>query len=355
MIPFLISSLMTVLLSLLYRIRRNKYLLYISFLPVFLFFSLRNDYGNDFIPYKSLFNAIQSSDAVNIEERIELGWIFLNTLFSFSNFHFFIFSLTVISFLVYYKLMRLFIPHAYYWLFLFLILFDSNILLIQASAMRQNVAILCFMCANIAIYYNKKMLYLGYCVIACFFHSTAILLTPLILLQRFNLKIKSINAVLIAIIYLIGSLVIQDFKIFIRTLAEKFISPIYLYYMDLDFGTQSLSNVLFYSFLFYVLLRYYDKIPFNKRYIVLFSLFGIILIPFCYIIPMLARFTLYFSPLIIISFIFILMQIKDRVVRRILLVLFIAVTLFRCYSFFFSETYSNSYLNYHSILFTYGS
>lgn len=164
----------------------------ISFSLIFLFLALRYDFGNDYPHYREMFNDL---NAFGLQKYLELqlkeeGWAYLSFLFLPVGFFGFVAFLALFNCLVYYNFIKKYVPTNFYWLAVFIYVFDPYLMLIQASAMRQSLAISLVI---LSFDFIKTKRYLPFSLLilaASFFHASSLIALVLIPLRIFSWKIN---------------------------------------------------------------------------------------------------------------------------------------------------------------------
>lgn len=186
-----------------YKNTRNG--LKISFLLIFLFLFLRFDFGNDYPHYLEMF---QELDSLGLEKYMqyelkEKGWTYLSYLFLPFGFFSFVGFLAAINCLVYYRFIKKYVPVHYYWLAVFIYVFDPYLMLIQTSAMRQSLAISLVILSLDFILTRKYLLFASIVLLASFFHTSSLIALVLLPLKMFPWKINRKFIVIFSILFII--------------------------------------------------------------------------------------------------------------------------------------------------------
>ena len=131
-----------VTVALAYQAKFFKYhiCLLFSFVVLGTFLAVRYDFGNDYMPYMLMHKELQNMSIFN--SHYEFGWIILNKFVY--NFYLLVAVLSIFNCYVYFRFINRYVPLQFWWLAVFIYVFNTNFMLIQASAMRQTVAILVF-------------------------------------------------------------------------------------------------------------------------------------------------------------------------------------------------------------------
>ena len=177
-----VTALNIIVVSMAYfaRIEKYRYLLAWAFALLAIVLGIRYGYGNDFFSYKYMFD--HGYPEQGFIEDVEPGWLLLNILFKPLGFSAMVFFLTCIEHLMIYDLIRRYVSPNYYWLALFIYLFNPWFMLIGLSMMRQFLVQILGFYAMESVY-KKKILHFAFIVlIAISIHKIALLLIPLYLL-----------------------------------------------------------------------------------------------------------------------------------------------------------------------------
>ena len=167
-----------------YDVKKNKFALFVSFLILALFSGLRYEVGFDYKGYVDIFETIRSG----IDSRCEIGFYYLNLLFSNSR-NGFIYVQLCMSFLTYGFLMASFLKYnknirfCIFFLFTFQLLFQIN------NQERQGLAICIFFYAMQYLESRKYFRYAFWIIFASLFHVSVLCLLILICF-RITLHIK---------------------------------------------------------------------------------------------------------------------------------------------------------------------
>lgn len=351
MIIFLVISIIALLFILLFK--ENNIGLKMAMTVIFVFLSLRYNYGNDYRGYAEMFFDINSNfdDLINNSSRIEIGWILLNRLFNPLGFYSMIIFLAAFNCIVLYKFIVRFVSDKYYCLAIFLYLFDSNHMLVQLSAMRQTLAIILFILA-LGYIVDAKYIKALFLLLSCsLFHTSSLLLLPLIiilLIGKFNMKLIYIYIIeaLFIVLFVFGELLKPNFGILVSVLFNEQ----YTTYLDFDMDSKaSVVNMVIYSALIFVLLFYYNDLSGEYKIFTKLLVLGFFFMPIGFIIPVSSRLALYLFPISIIVYPKYLEIINSLIVKSIFSTGIVFVIIVRLITFFSSETYGPYYHEYSTI------
>jgi len=354
MITVAVLNSVVVFLSFFARFKNWEFLLKISFGLLFVFLALRYNYGNDYNGYLKDFMRLSFSDFTSYSKttHFELGWTFLCYLFRpFGAKGFFAMTavLALFNCVVYYRFIQRYVPPSYYWLAVFLYVFNPAFMLTHASAMRQSVAISLFL-ISIGFLHKKNVIGYFICIgLAVLFHLSALILLPVFLLGLFNWKINKATAAGLLSAYIVfifmGKVFKEPIANFISTYFERY--AIYNTQGGIEIGTG--MGLLFYTVLF-VLILWYGQYQTRENAIVFkLAVVSYLLLPVSLIILMLGRGTMYFQPATIVVMPVVFANIKNVLIRYAVMFALIAITLLSFYGFFHSKIWEKKFGTYQTI------
>ena len=374
-IPFIVG-LIAVMLTSLSQHRQNGWGLKAAFGVIFVFLALRYDYGNDYIGYLKHFEefgSFYSRRAVDVAGMWwEPGWVLLNILFQPFGFFTMVMFTSLLTCVVIYRFIRNFVPAPYHWLAIFLYVFDPNLFLVPASAMRQNIAILLFL-LGIEFLYKKRLV--GYFLLvaaAWSFHQSALLLVPIAALAFFNIRINKYFAVLCVCIY--ASLYVYGEPVFsfvTRTTGvwlEK-----YEAYQGGGRATINMGLGLAYSIFLFVSVLYFAGIELKnseeakdegvlpdqaglfanqaaRRLLFKLAILTFMFTPLAFQLGMVSRINFYFLPVMIAVYPIIAFTTRSALYRLMFLGSLIPYTLYMFVTFFNSPVWEKKFGTYQTIL-----
>ena len=155
-------------------IRRNRCFFYLSAVGLFLFAALRYGFGNDYFSYYRCFLEIRQMGENPFGSEI------LFTALNYLLPHFYVLiALTSLAFVACVcVLIRRGVPDEWMWLSFALLLINPYLFLMNLSAVRQSLALVCFVCAVPFAYRRKPLPYFLLILAACGFHNSAVVLLP---------------------------------------------------------------------------------------------------------------------------------------------------------------------------------
>ena len=357
MIVITVLNIIVVFMSYLARFEKHRYLLAWAFILLISVLGIRYGYGNDFFNYEYFFN---HGSYYKESEDPDPGWLLLNKLFKPFGFSSFVFFLTAIEHLMLYDLIRRYVSPNYYWLALFIYLFNPYFMLIGLSMMRQFlVQVLGFYA--IEYVYKRKFIHFAVLILVCVsIHKIGLLLIPFAL---FPLASKiSFGKGTILFFLVIG--VFSFFFLFTRmdsiieSLVEIFAES------DMKYGDSYLNaNVLReeqrlnpkmllrYAIYILLLVRNYNYLSDSDagRYFSIVVTFGTLFIPFAVISPMAMRASWVYSIVVFIALPLLLKEERKAVIKygSIFFILFLLLREYEGH--FISDIYGIYYMNFHTV------
>ena len=383
---FIVGSL-AVFLTYLTRDKQNGAGLKMAFFVIFVFLALRYDYGNDYMGYLNGYNEITTYTTIFFTDvRWEPGWNFLHVLFKPFGFFAMIAFTSLATCVVFYWFIRSYVPAGYQWLAVFLYCFDPYQMLVCASAMRQNVAILFFLVATKFLNKKRFLIYLLLTGVGATFHKSAMLLPPLVLLAFINFKINKLIAVVIGLIYplmfFFGETIFSHMVPFVGEYFPKY-STAYLHEGGSKFGT---GLGFLYSMFQMSAILYFAGFELNphtetseddhdmefapspeesglmpidqnaaflntaaRRILFKLAIMTFLFTPLGMQVQMVGRINMYFMPVMIAVFPIILFTTKDKFFHLIFLSSLMAITLFLFWTFFHTPLWRDKFGTYHTI------
>jgi hypothetical protein len=352
-ITYFLIGLLVLMFSFFGSMRNDKYGLFTSFILIFLFLAFRYNYGNDYQAYFKLFRNINRAYDFFLSgsSRIEIGWILLNRIFNPLGFFAMVIGLALINCVVYYKFIKNYVDKKFYLFAVFIYYFNSYFLLIQLSAMRQCLAIFLFIYALHLIINRENVKSVIVILLACSFHSSALILIPLLILIMLlrNVRITLVHIFIIETIYISIFSLGKIYKPLLMNIAGSLFGSKYSFYITTD-AHPGLFNILIYSSLLLILLIYYNKFDPDFKLLIRVFIVGLFLIPIGYVIPLSSRLALYFLPMSIVIYPKITEMFKFRLYKQIFIIAVITVISTRLITFFFFSGNELYYSKYTTIL-----
>jgi hypothetical protein len=349
MIETIILGLFSVLFAYLAKYKNTQWGLKISFTLIFLFLALRYNLGPDYETYLNAFIEIKQDEINEFSMllQFELGWVFLNWLFRPLGFFAMIAVLAFFNCIVYYRFIKKYLPVRYYWLAVFIYIFYPDFMLINASIMRQSIAIMLFIFSLDYLYKKDTVRYFLCIGLASLFHFSAVILLPVYLLCLFNRRMYTVIGVIFVSIYGFLIFFAQSLSVYVNLFISNYFNR---YGGFQDAGVVDTGLGFLYFAVMNILTLYFVRLQ-NKETALVFmiSIISSMLIPLNAIIGLIGRVGMYFAPATIIAYSIILMNLKKPVSKIIYLTILFTATTYRFYQFFYSETWKDTFLNYQTI------
>lgn len=324
-------------------ILNNKYPFYLlSFAVLYLFLALRYDFGNDYLSYLHIHQAINegryawgASDAL---------YKILNLLIP--NFNVFVAVNSFFYMVCIFILIKNNLSRNQYWLATLILLINPYLFLIHLSSFRQTLAI-CFVI--LAVYFvikKQTILYFLFVLLASGFHQSALIILPayFLLTTKKVSFIKGILIIVIVILLLSTSLM----NTLILSIINYFPTN-YLYYFNQDLQN-SMRATLISSFFFFLILFNINRLKGKEMIYGKLALISTIISLLAFKVSMITRVGMYFDIFLIVIIPLIFSKMKQGKIRIILFLLTLTIYFLRYWSFFNNEVWMDSYRTYQTIL-----
>jgi len=321
-----------------------------SFFLIFLFLALRYNYGNDYTSYLSGFIKINSYNKVDYFDKyyvVEPGWILLNRIFRPFGFFAMIAVLALFNCVIYYLLIKKYVPVKYYWIAIFLYVFTPGFMLTHISAMRQSVSIALFLFSLDFLYRRAPIRYFAIIIVASFIHTSAMILLPVYLLTYAKWRINKVTiAVIVALfllIFIFGKVISPVLYQFVRDFFERYEPYLEVGALNTGFGAVYFSSLL-------LLTLYYEQFQ-DKETALIFkvAIIGFLFIPLSLLIELIGRVGMYFTPATIIVYPIIFMKMKSKITKTFFLSFLFTMVLILFFAFFESEVWREGYASYQTV------
>lgn len=332
------------------------------------------DYGNDYMSYYGIWQQIKGMSFQDVmwAQNIygEKGWHVLNWLFTFSENGFFILVafLQIVQNFIFYRFIKVYLPPKHYWFGILIYLMTTGLYLMNFSMMRQGLSVASFLAAfqilcpesstsqKVGKSFKKIVrIVLSFSVIylATTFHTSAYICFPFLLLCLLPLNhIKPFLAVVIflSIIFYIFSDIIsaamsylfsfEALSIFDDRYDSKAKS------LGLGFALNSVPHIVYLFFLW----KNANILKQEYKLLLVLALSGFIFAPMALVTTeMVNRVAIYFMPFSMVAIPYSYYKISNKVIREGVLLIYFFMTIFQYIAFFFSDTYGDHYMEFHSI------
>lgn len=352
----IVSSIAACLLTYAQRFKFKKAMFFAFFL-IGIISCIRCDYGSDYPSYYKIFHNIVTYpfDLDNLFDQTEPpGWILLCYLFEPIGFFGFIAALSVFQIIVYYKLIKNYVPLKMRWIAVVIYLFNPTIWLLQLSMMSQGLAISLFLLAFPYIEQKRWKTALIILLIASYVHMSALILLPFTFIGLLKVQYQKIIAFI---------LIIAAFAMFFSSsvLYSVFGSVLQLaqfQYYEEYYGAQNDENVSFgLGFLMQIIpfvaaIVLMIKNKFNHTFFIATIIYfmALVILPITKIIPLTVRVTYYFEVFSIITMPYIISTLKNKSVKLLVVFVFFVMMVVNYRDFFsVGSVYRDSYIKYTTI------
>jgi hypothetical protein len=350
MIATLLLGIISVLFAYLAQYRNFQGGLKVAYTLIFLFLALRFNFGNDYKAYLEAFYSVNYYGKVDIFDetnQFEPAWTLLNRLFK--PFGFFAMTAVLAAFhsFVFYRFIKKYLPVKYYWIAVFLYVFSPGFLLVMSTAMRQSVAITLFIFSIDYIFSKNALKYYLCIALASLFHTSAIVLIPVYFLGFVNWRIKWISGIIIISFFTS----ILFFRSYITSRVNQFIINYIPDYGIYEGGAELGSGLGFaYTLLLFIMVLIYDRFQTKETALIFkLSIISFLILPLGFIIQLIGRVGMYFSPATLIVYSAIYSNLKKSSYKLVFIVLLIFITLYSFFQFFNSDIYKVAFGTYHTI------
>jgi hypothetical protein len=325
--------------------------LLISFIIIFVFLALRYDYGNDYKMYRYFFEELNEGKYDSLGragEHFEIGFVYVNKLFKYFGFTFFIAILSLVNCIVIYNLIKKYVPIEYYWLAIFIYVFNPDFMLIHSSAIRQLMAIL-IVISSLKFLFEKKYFWFLSCIgLAALFHTSAIFMLILMPLIRFDVLKKNNVKIIVVILYALLILLSSFFGDLINVIVKSYFSR-YEIYSDAEGEVNSGLGFLIYFVLLVFLLISNKKMSVENRKMTSLTVTALLLAILGIKIMMIFRLNMYLTVFSIVTFPLMVSYLKNKLFKMGVISLILVLYLYAFSGFFKSEIYGEYFEEYHTI------
>ena len=350
MIVTLFVNTIMLILAWLQGIKRLKNGLLFAFIILFIFLSLRYDFGNDYHGYMLGFKEINNVVTLNYFEsefHYEAAWVLLCRFFGPIGFFGMMGVLALFNCTIYYRFIKKYVSEKHYWLAVFVYVFNPGIMLTHSSAMRQSIAIAFFVLAIDCIIERKLILYLLLIGIASLFHTSSIILLPFYLLTYQTSKLTLNRQIIIMGVFTSLFLFSNSLGAFLNFIISTNFDQYEIYDEPLLLGSGLGLMALVYFFCLRLHFSQYQDV--KNSILFKLSIGYFLFIPLGLILALMGRVSMYFDIANIAVFPLIYASFKKPAFKYFTLSLFIFITLYTFFGFFESEVFKTAFSVYKTI------
>lgn len=351
-----LTALIAVLFAYIGRKERNhSYLLCIAFVILTVFLSLGYYWGNDVATYEVWYQGFKSSGISwwNFSQygsftQKEYGFVFLNLLSKSLGFWGMRAVLFTIENAIIYTFIVKHVDHRWYWLAVFIYVFNPNFWVLSSSMMRQWLAICIVILGVMCLEKGKILYYFLLSLFAFTVHFSAIVslaFWPLSVLQNKNSMSSFFVLTVGLIVFWIMSPIFIDYVVlFLRT--EDFYQ---LSYMDTHggVGITSISFMIIYTFILFCSIKAKQRYNLSCWILILTAL----VMPLLSYGELISRIGYYFSIFSIAAFpMFMNNPTVDKITKNGLISIVVVYYIYSFFLFFNSPTWIKSYSTYQTLI-----
>lgn len=335
----------------------------IGMIMMMLLAAIRYNYGNDYVSYFEDFKLMGKysiSDILFLQEKMQyvdaafkdVGAAVLYRLCKPIGYFGFIAIVSILQGCIYYQLIKENVSRKYYWLAVFVYLFDFNNYVLQMTMIRQAFVMALFVWSWHFLRQGKYILPIIITLLSFTIHKSSIILVPFILLSIFSYKngkaITLITLGVTAFLWVasttIGNVIgnVMDLELF----------QLYndTYGME-DGGKLGMARLLLALVPYFMALLYFINPSTAKgpRYLVFLSIVGTIMLPFSFVIPMMSRLTYYFNIFMIAAVPITAASFKYPIIKISTVGIFVILCLYQYFDLFLHSVYTKSYATFDTI------
>lgn len=343
-------GIVSVLLSYFARFRSSKYSFEVAFILLTLFLSFRFQWGNDYNNYLLGFYT-RNSESFDIFENPEIGWSIINIICYPLGFFGFVILLTCFESFLIYSTIKKYIDKRWYWLAVFIYVFTSTFMVTGCSMMRQFLVMVIFLYSIRYIFENKILHLIGLLSLCISIHLSSAILFPFVYLALFLSKCRGYKFYF----QLFGFIVIAF--VFIKIFFTRYVDLLLLFgdgkyeeYLGGKSEGISTGLVLIFNFLMTFIFAFKIRnMERSFRFLITLYSMHIIFFSIYDVIPLTARLVYYFTFISVIAFPYILFKVKINLFILVILIIYLSITLYSFYMFFYSSIWHDSMYEYKSI------
>ena len=359
MVVLLVSGIVALLLTYFASKDEIPFGLEIAFLLIAFIAAIHYNYGNDYSNYVRIFENITKYDfsfngLINHKFYRENGWALLCFIFKPIGFLWMVVFLSIAENIAYYVFIRFYVPKNGWTLALFIYLTSKCLYVLNMSMMRQGFTIAMFVLLW-PLLKNKNIpkIALAGCLIWLLstFHSSAIIIIPIIFWGFVPMKSGKINGIVLLILFLIFMFSVDLINSILISMSDiEDLQHYFSKYSDrgntrFGFGFLLLTLPFIIGVCFLI---FNKKATIEEKQIVTIASIGSLIVPFTQVISLIGRVGYYFTPFTLASIPITYRWLPDPW-KKIFVALFLFISCYDYWYFFHSEVFSEYYLNFHSI------
>lgn len=362
MVVYIVLVILSVFCAWLQQVGIFKNGLKASYVLVFLFLSLRYDYGNDYSSYFGGYFSLQSfSDENFYYKGYEFAWQYLNYFFKYlfgdAGFHLMLSSMAAFTCFVLYRFTIKYIPLKYYTFGTALLLIEPNNILVLSSAMRQSIAVTVFLLSFDYLLQRKYAKYILGILVASLFHSSAVIFIALIALNIVNWRmyLPYVFIVFFGLFFLLNNLTVlfNQVNILLESQESQYLAYTKQGFVERKIGLGFALSVL----LYFVVLITNRKETYNiqQNTILKIVLVALIFLILSLSVEMANRLNYYIFPVVVSAYSVTLVNLgkyklsSSPFIARLIMSTIVVFIVYQNYLFWQSEVYSPYFKQYYTI------
>jgi hypothetical protein len=359
-----IVNIIAIVLTLLARKKDSKWLKG-AFFVIFMFLAIRYGYGNDYMGYLNYFIDVNKNvygfndyisklfyfDSYSDLRDVEKGWLFLCHLFQPLGFFAMVAVISGIYCYAYYKIINEYVPPVYYWFSVAIFVFDYNILLIQASAIRQSLSIIIFIFVFSYLQNRDIVRYgIGIYISTLFHYSSVFLFTVYYLVSVY--KITFATSAMILLLYFIIFIYSAYLVPYMSTFIVNYFADYSIYEASMNGNGNGIGlglGVLYVAFILSMMLFVGSKEHGSNLIFIKLAIFAILINTMSVGYGMIERMGYYFNYALIVAMPIIVYNIENKLLKPGIVISYFLFVIYKWYAFFHSPIWFRSYNEYHTI------
>lgn len=332
-----------------------------GFILVTILGAIHYDYGNDYMAYYDVYRSIANSslsvfDIIKGDIGVygEPGWHLLNYLFKYvGGFFVMVAVLNIIQNVIFYRFIKDNVEETWRPLAVFVYLCSTSLYLMNFSMMRQGLAAAIFLSLWPLIKERKIIPVIIILYLTSFIHSSAQFLIPFAFWGYIPFKRNKLISIILGLLFLtiwFSSDFITD--VLNRMMAlEAFEGYVDTYGDTKNTNTLGIGFVLhtlpFFVALYYLYTNAEEDI--QKNSLCTLGIIGILLVPFCLVILMLGRFSVYFGVYSLAAIPICYSGFSNRLYRLVFVGLYVLIVFYDYLIFFSNPVWVKHFTDFHTI------
>ncbi len=357
----IITSLIALFLTYQESVGGNKRGMKVGFILLTVLACIHYDYGNDYMNYYELAKSIESMpfDLMAIMEGEyyrDPGWVIINVLFNYvGGFFTLVAALSIFQGVVFYRFIKDNVDKKWWWMGMYIYAFTTSFYVLNFSMLRQGFIVAIFLACYPLIRQRSirsSLIAAGIMFLTSFVHHSSLITIPFCFWAFLPVKNGKVWCSIYAVVFILMYLS-RDFlnavldPLFATELAEDYLNT----YERSDAGfTGGIGWVLLILPFFVSLYYLFNSDDREKRSLVMLSAISTMIMPIAMIVPLAGRMGIYFSAYSIAAFPSAYSAIPNKTFRQLLIALYLIITSFDYYKFFFIDpTWAEYYRVFHTI------